>query len=163
MGNRLLRDINSRIAFLGLKRSEIAARLHKDASSIFRQLDEESGNPQLSSLVAIADAIGAEIVLSTPEMQKALQDANVEEYRNKIIEFDAEIKHLRERVSYLESVVVEKTAKIQKRDEIIAKRDETISHKDAIIEEKDRTIARKDAKLSEFVDIFFLKVKNIGK
>lgn len=158
MDNRLLRDINSRIAFLGLKRGDLSARLRKDGSSIMRQLDEENGNPQLSSLVAIADAIGAEIVLSTPEMQQAMQDANVEGYRNKIVELDTEVKYLRDRVAYLEGIVVEKTTKIQKRDEVIAKRDETISHKDAIIEEKDRTIARKDAKLSEFVDRLFLRI-----
>lgn len=161
--SQLIRDFKSRMSVLGWKDTDLADKIHKDPSTIKKQLDPKTSNPQLSNLEMMAEALGGSIAFITPETEKALNDADVTAWRNRVSELTSEVDRLRERVASLETLLAEKIAKIQKRDEIIAKRDETISHKDEIIEEKDRTIARKDAKLSEFVDRLFLRLENIGK
>lgn len=161
--SQLIRDLKSRMTVLGWKDTDLADKLHKDPSTIKKQLDPKTSNPQLSTLEMMAEALGGSIAFITPETEKAMMDADVTTWRNQVAALSTEVEYLRGRVSSLEALLAEKTAKIQKRDEVIAKRDETISHKDAIIEEKDRTIARKDAKLSEFVDRLFLRFENIGK
>lgn len=161
--SQLIRDFKSRMSVLGWKDTDLADKIHKDPSTIKKQLDPKTSNPQLSNLEMMAEALGGSIAFITPETEKALNDADVTAWRNRVSELTSEVERLRERVASLETLLAEKIAKIQKRDEIIAKRDETISHKDEIIEEKDRTIARKDAKLSEFVDRLFLRLENIGK
>lgn len=161
--SQIINDFKARMAVLGWKQQDLADRLHKDISTIAKQLDPKTSNPQLSTLEMMAEALGGSIAFITSETEKAMMDADVTAWRNQVAALSSEVEYLRERVNILEPMLAEKTMKIQKRDEIIAKRDETISHKDEVIEEKDRTIARKDAKLSEFIDRLFLRFENIGK
>ena len=150
--NQIIKDFNARLAYLGWTKQELAERVHKEASTVSKQLDPKTSNPQLSTLVLFAEALGGELQFVTKESARAAEEADVSSYRNRLSEMGTEISYLRQRVSYLEKLVEEKNEKIKRRDWTIAERESTIEKKEQIIEEKDKTIARKDAKISELFD-----------
>jgi len=150
--SNIIRDLNSRLAFLGWTKQELADKVHKEVSTVSKQMDPKNSNLQLSTLEMYAEILGGELAFLTPESIKAMQDADVTNYRDRLIKMDTELEYLQGRVRFLEKLVEEKKEEIARRDAIITEKERVISRKDAIIEEKDRTIERKDKRLAEFID-----------
>ncbi len=150
--NQIIKDFNARLAYLGCTKQELADKICKEISTVTKQLDPKVSNPQLSTLVQYAEALGGELHFVTPESLKAMQDADVSSFRERLNEMGTEITYLKQRVAYLERLTAEKDAKIGELEDEIADRNRIIARKEEIIDEKDKTIARKDAKLSQLID-----------
>ena len=150
--SNIIRDFNSRLAFLGLSKQALADKVHKEISTVSKQLDPNNSNLQLSTLEMYAEALGGSIAFLTPESIKAMQDSDVSDYRDRLIKMDTELEYLQGRVRFLEKLVQEKKEEIARKEAIIEEKERIIARKDAIIEEKDRTIERKDKRLADYID-----------
>jgi len=150
--NNIIRDFNSRLAFLGWTKQELADKVHKELSTVSKQLDPKTSNLQLSTLELYAEILGGTLAFLTPESIKAMQDADVSSYRDRLVKLDTEIEYLRGRVRFLEGLVQEKKDDIVKKEKQLEEKERIIARKDAMIEEKDRTIDRKDRRLAEYID-----------
>lgn len=150
--NQIIRDFNSRIAMLGLTKQEIADKIHKDLSTVNKQLDPKTSNPQLSTLIQYAELLGGAIHFATPESIQAMEDVNLSAYRDRLQDMGNEVEALREKINALETLITEKNAKIQRRETIIAEQTETMKRLWAIIARKDEDIARKDKRIAQLLD-----------
>ena len=141
---QLLHDIKAVMLYKKVSTQKLAELIHKDPTTIARQLDPEKGNPQLVSIVQIVDALGARLVVETEESVKAIQESNVTAYRDRITEMGAEIARLREKLE-------DRDARIARRDKIIEEQKEVIARQDHIIDVKEADIHRKDAVIAQHI------------
>lgn len=150
--NQIIRDFNSRIAFLGLTRQKLADMLHKDLSTINKQLDPNTSNPQLFTLVQIAEALGGALHFVTPDSIKAIEDTNLSAYRDRLQELGNEVASLKDQINALETLLTEKDSKLQRREETIKQHEETMYRLRRIIDRKEEDIARKDKRIAQLMD-----------
>lgn len=67
----LIRELDSLRVDLGISKAELARRVNRNASSVRRLFTADQPRPELPLIVALADALGAElrVVPRTPEAQ----------------------------------------------------------------------------------------------
>ena len=72
----VIRQLNSLRADLGISKAELARRLNRNASSVRRLFTASQVRPELPLIVALADALGAElrVVPRTAEAQRAAHE-----------------------------------------------------------------------------------------
>jgi len=150
--NQIIRDFNSRIAFLGLTKQEIADRIHKDLSTVNQQLNPKVSNPQLSTLIQYAELLGGALHFVTPESAKAIEDANISAYRDRLQELGHEVASLKDQINAQKTLLTEKDSKLQRREETIKQHEETMYRLRRIIDRKEEDIARKDKRIAQLMD-----------
>ena len=116
--------------------------IHKDVATVGKQLDVNHGNPNLANIDMIVRALGARIVLETPESINVLETADLTEHRYRIKELGLEVDRLKEEVERLREVIADKDARIARRDWIMAEQNEAISHLRHAVEQKDAMISK---------------------
>lgn len=147
---RLLQDIKSYMIFLKVSNQKLADKLHKDVKTLQKQLSS-GANPTLATIIEITDALGAKVVLETPESIKAVEDADVFAFRERIRELGAEVEKLSVEVSRLREQIADKDARIERRDKIIEEQKEMMARKDRILDYKEEDIHRKDAVIAQHI------------
>ena len=147
---RLLQDIKSYMIFSKISNQKLADKLHKDVKTIQRQLGS-CANPTLATIIEITDALGAKVVLETPESIKAVEEADVFAFRERIRELGGEVERLSAEVLRLRETIVDKDARITRRDKIIEEQKEVIAKQDHIIDVKEADIHRKDAVIAQYI------------
>ena len=72
----VIRQLNSLRADLGISKAELARRVNRNASSVRRLFTASQVRPELPLIVALADALGAElrVVPRTAEAQRAAHE-----------------------------------------------------------------------------------------
>jgi ribosome-binding protein aMBF1 (putative translation factor) len=72
----VIRQLDTLRADLGMSKAELARRVNRNASSVRRLFTASQVRPELPLIVALADALGAElrVVLRTPEAQQAARE-----------------------------------------------------------------------------------------
>lgn len=147
---QLLRDIKAYMFLTKVSNQKLADMVHKDAKTVQRQLNCRA-NPTLATVIEITDALGAKVVLETPESIKALKNADVSAYRDRIRELGSEVERLTAEMSRLREQIADKDARIERRDKIIKEQKEMIARKERILDYKEEDIHRKDAVIARHI------------
>ena len=69
----VMRELDCLREDMGISKAELARRIGKEPASVRRLFSTES-NPQLSTIAAIADALGAKIQVKPPRRHKHVRD-----------------------------------------------------------------------------------------
>ena len=136
---KIVRDLLARKAYLNVSFTELAERVHKDKSTVQKQLSEKSGHGMnLATAAEYARALGGEISLITEETEKALENSELPIMRARIAELGQHNEYLRER--------------LESKDEM----NRTLQHMNEELERQlirmAENVDRKDKKFSEILD-----------
>lgn len=93
----LIMQLQGRKGFLKLTWEDLAERVHKDVSTVKKQLSSR-GNPSLSTLNEYAAALDAEIVLLSGDALYDYRQSGVPRAQKSLAEQDREIEHLKEKL-----------------------------------------------------------------
>ena len=115
---KIIDDLNSRRALLSMSQQDLADAAFMSKSTVSRALDPEKGNPKIRDVVAMANAMNAELTIMTPETKLALENSDVTFYREAIIKAEGQIEDLKHQVDFRQKAI----------DELIAR--------EAVLEEK---------------------------
>lgn len=144
--NTILQDLNARRVMLGKSWNDLAEICQKEPSTVKKQLDPSS-NPTLATLIQIARALNAEIRMVTPESIEASVNADVQSYRDRLNELQAEIDLLTAQRDTLKAQHEDLTARFKRQEDLIEEqhgelrsKDKTLRTMYASIEEKDVVI-----------------------
>ena len=124
--NQLLSDIKEYMRFKKVSTQKLADTLHKDLTTVSRQLSE-TGNPTLASIDMIVKELGAKLVLSTPEVP--CDPAHI-----------LELERLKEENARLQALLSDKDERIARRDKIIKDQHADLQHIRAVLERKDELL-----------------------
>ena len=149
---QLLTDLKAVMLVRKMSMQKLADKIHKDVTTVAKQLDPNKGNPTLASIIQIADALDARLVVETEESMRAVEESDVSAYRDKIVEQGAEIARLHEELGRLREAVADRDARIAKRDVMLEDRKKMILAKDEDIRRKDAALAKLIAKQEELYE-----------
>lgn len=130
------------MVFKKISMQKLGDMIHKDMATVAKQLDVNRGNPNLANIDMIVRALGARIVLETPESINALETADLTEHRYRIKELGLEVDRLKEEIARLRDVIADRDERIARRDKIMAEQNEAISHLRHAVEQKDAMISK---------------------
>ena len=139
--NRVFDDIKSLMALNGMSIDTLAAKLYKEPASIKKQLNPVSANPQLSTLVQIANVIGGEVRVLPQESE----DESVEAYRNRLALFQQEREQMLTDAARLNEIIEQQRITIetqaQQMEELHKERDMRVRYLGKVFDDLDAEIA----------------------
>ena len=104
--SNVLADIESRRAKLGLSRQELADRIHKDISTVNKQLSDARGaSMTLRTAEDYAAALGGEIIMITDDAKKELYDKELTPLRDTITEQARELDRLKAELAHRDKLI----------------------------------------------------------
>ena len=125
MSRLLMESLHGRKGYMKLTYEDLAERLHKDISTIKRQMALD-GNSSIATLDEIAAAMDSVIVLISSDSLADYQDSGVPRAAKNLADLDREIERL--------------TAKLNEKDELIAQKERRIDQLLDLIEKLTRTM-----------------------
>lgn len=139
MDRKIISDFKARRLALGLSVQDLAARVHKDESTVKKQLsDKSSTGMQLSTALEYANALEGTLQFVTFEEQATKSSVEIDLLNHRLAE---QAKH----IEYL-------TDKLDGKDDTIRSlRDQNAELQNQLIRSTN-DIARKDKKLAELID-----------
>ena len=139
MDKKIIADINARRTALGLSMNDLAERVHKDVSTVKKQLSEKSATGlQFATLMEYANAVEGDIKFITFEELSATPSVEIDILNSRLAEQANHIKYLEEKLD-------------GKDDTISLLREMNANLQSQLIRSTD-DIARKDRKLAELID-----------
>jgi MarR-like DNA-binding transcriptional regulator SgrR of sgrS sRNA len=139
--NRVFDDVKSLMALKGMSIDTLAATLYKEPASIRKQLNPVSANPQLSTLVQIASAIGGEVRVLPVDSE----DESVEAYRNRLALFQQEREQMLTDAARLNEIIEQQRITIetqaQQMEELHKERDMRVRYLGKVFDDLDAEIA----------------------
>lgn len=145
MASTVIRDLNARRIFLNISRQQLADKVHKDISTVNKQLDPNNGNMQLATLCEYAEALGGKIVFMSDDALLEMSSSDVSTMRMRMAELGQQNETLIKQVQHQERIIEEKDKRIAALRAVVVRKDEQI-------EEKDKAIVRKDKRLDDLYD-----------
>ena len=130
--NTIINDLKSRRVMIGMSWGELAAACHKDISTVQKQL-AEGANPTLATIVQIAEALGADVRVVTPESIAASVNNDVEVYRARLLELQEQLDQERARVERRNATIAEMTESAKRKERMVETMYESIEEKDKMI------------------------------
>ena len=130
--NTIINDLKSRRTMVGMSWGELAAACHKDISTVQKQLAEDA-NPTLATLVQIAEVLGADVRVVTPESIAASVNNDVEVYRARLLELQEQLDQERARVERRNATIAEMTESAKRKERMVETMYESIEEKDKMI------------------------------
>lgn len=137
----LIDQMIGRKGYLKLTWDDLAQRVHKDASTVKKQLSAR-GNPSLSVLEEYASAMDAEIVLLSDDARYDYKTSGVPRAQKSLADQDREIEHLKEKLDQKDDELEQARATVKRlrdQNDLLIK----------WIDEKDRKIYRMMDRLTE--------------
>lgn len=143
----IIAGLNARRIYKGWSWQFLADMLHKDVTTVKRQLSEKTAaNLTLATIDDYLKVLGGWISYETEESMAVIENSDVNALRLRLTELDAQNENLR--------------ARLHDKDELIAEMHGRIERLESALIESTQTIARKDSKLATLVDSL-VKVVNL--
>lgn len=142
MPTSVVKELEARRILLKLSRQDIADRVHKDVSTVTKQLSPSNPNLQLSTLCEYAEALdGAIVFRATEDLAKNNENA-AEELRNRLLELEQQRSALTAQLNALKEEIAAKDQRIEKLRGAIEKKNAAIERKDNLIEQLSARLLR---------------------
>ena len=139
--NRVIDDIKSLMALKSMSVDTLAATLYKEPASIRKQLNPVSANPQLSTLVQIATALGGEVRV----LPQDSEDESIDAYRTKLAMLQAEREQMLTDAARLNEIIEQQNITIETQarqiSELHAERDVRVKYLSKVFDDLDAEIA----------------------
>lgn len=132
--NTVLKDLCAEKAKLKLSWQDIAGGVHKDASTVQKQLSSNGSNLTLALLDEYAVYFNGEIVFLPNDVLNNIKNSENISLRFRLAEAGTEIEKLKNKLEIKDELIQDMRARLAKLEEQLTKNNELLSHKDARID-----------------------------